>query len=214
MDVKFQFLARGLWYLYISANFYLIFWVKGSFHVLFGNLHSRGEMGRKGRECKFYNKAHRTFEPGNNSNPVFHNLICVFKTFNREVMAPTYIPLHQEGLVKLNSNYSQRRATIVNIKSTIDAGHKNMAEDVENRNVNWAILEKPLEIHVDGPFGAPASDIFRSEHAVLIGTGIGVTPFASILQVGSFALWSHKLSITNELSLILTCSLSCIDTAR
>ena len=46
-----------------------------------------------------------------------------------------------------------------------------------------AILERPLEIHVDGPFGAPASDIFRAEHAVLIGTGIGVTPFASILQV-------------------------------
>ena len=46
-----------------------------------------------------------------------------------------------------------------------------------------AKLERPLEIHVDGPFGAPASDIFRAEHAVLIGTGIGVTPFASILQV-------------------------------
>ena len=46
-----------------------------------------------------------------------------------------------------------------------------------------AKLEKPLEIHVDGPFGAPASDIFRAEHAVLICTGIGVTPFASILQV-------------------------------
>ena len=46
-----------------------------------------------------------------------------------------------------------------------------------------AKLETPLEIHVDGPFGAPASDIFRAEHAVLICTGIGVTPFASILQV-------------------------------
>ena len=45
-------------------------------------------------------------------------------------------------------------------------------------------LKKPLEMYVDGPFGAPSSDIFRAEHAVLIGTGIGVTPFASILQVG------------------------------
>ena len=44
-------------------------------------------------------------------------------------------------------------------------------------------LKKPLEMYVDGPFGAPSSDIFRAEHAVLIGTGIGVTPFASILQV-------------------------------
>ena len=45
-----------------------------------------------------------------------------------------------------------------------------------------ATLEKPLEIYVDGPFGSPSSNIYRAEHAVLIGTGIGVTPFASILQ--------------------------------
>lgn len=41
---------------------------------------------------------------------------------------------------------------------------------------------RPLEIYVDGPYGAPSSHIFRAQHAVLIGTGIGVTPFASILQ--------------------------------
>ena len=35
---------------------------------------------------------------------------------------------------------------------------------------------------VDGPFGSPSSNIYRAEHAVLVGTGIGVTPFASILQ--------------------------------
>jgi hypothetical protein len=39
-----------------------------------------------------------------------------------------------------------------------------------------------LEVHVDGPFGSPSSNIYRAEHAVLIGTGIGITPFASILQ--------------------------------
>ena len=43
-------------------------------------------------------------------------------------------------------------------------------------------LLEPLEIFVDGPFGSPSSNIYRAEHAVLIGTGIGVTPFASILQ--------------------------------
>ena len=39
---------------------------------------------------------------------------------------------------------------------------------------------------VDGPFGSPSSNIYRAEHAVLIGTGIGVTPFASILQSIAF----------------------------
>jgi len=42
--------------------------------------------------------------------------------------------------------------------------------------------ERQLEVFVDGPFGSPSSNIYRAEHAVLVGTGIGVTPFASILQ--------------------------------
>eukprot|EP00092_Neocalanus_flemingeri_P018191 GFUD01019688.1.p1 GENE.GFUD01019688.1~~GFUD01019688.1.p1 ORF type:complete len:1116 (+),score=193.24 GFUD01019688.1:205-3552(+) len=45
-----------------------------------------------------------------------------------------------------------------------------------------AHFDKPLEINIDGPFGSPSSNIYQAEHAVLIGTGIGVTPFASILQ--------------------------------
>ncbi|NWH16002.1 NOX5 oxidase, partial [Grus americana] len=36
--------------------------------------------------------------------------------------------------------------------------------------------------YIDGPYGTPTRRIFTSEHAVLIGAGIGITPFASILQ--------------------------------
>ncbi len=35
---------------------------------------------------------------------------------------------------------------------------------------------------MDGPYGTPSSHIFHAQHAVLIAAGIGVTPFASILQ--------------------------------
>ena len=42
--------------------------------------------------------------------------------------------------------------------------------------------QKMPEIKIDGPFGAPAEDVFENEIAVLIGTGIGVTPWASILK--------------------------------
>lgn len=38
------------------------------------------------------------------------------------------------------------------------------------------------QVYVDGPYGTPSRHIFEAEHAVLIGSGIGVTPFASILQ--------------------------------
>ncbi|KAF9433747.1 hypothetical protein BGZ76_009027 [Entomortierella beljakovae] len=35
---------------------------------------------------------------------------------------------------------------------------------------------------IDGPFGAPTEDVFDNEIVVLVGSGIGVTPFASILR--------------------------------
>ncbi|KIJ68528.1 hypothetical protein HYDPIDRAFT_146747 [Hydnomerulius pinastri MD-312] len=38
------------------------------------------------------------------------------------------------------------------------------------------------QVRIDGPYGAPAEDVFDNEVAVLIGAGIGVTPFASILK--------------------------------
>lgn len=42
--------------------------------------------------------------------------------------------------------------------------------------------QKMPKLRVDGPYGAPAEDVFENEIAVLIGTGIGVTPWASILK--------------------------------
>eukprot|EP01087_Luapelamoeba_hula_P011996 TRINITY_DN3337_c0_g2_i2.p1 TRINITY_DN3337_c0_g2~~TRINITY_DN3337_c0_g2_i2.p1 ORF type:complete len:356 (-),score=39.31 TRINITY_DN3337_c0_g2_i2:13-1080(-) len=37
-------------------------------------------------------------------------------------------------------------------------------------------------LRIDGPFGAASEDIFKFEIVMLIGAGIGVTPFASILK--------------------------------
>lgn len=44
------------------------------------------------------------------------------------------------------------------------------------------IILEIFQIYVDGPYGAPATHFTEAEHAVLISSGIGVTPFASILQ--------------------------------
>ncbi len=41
---------------------------------------------------------------------------------------------------------------------------------------------KGLQVHVDGPYGTPSMHIQSCEHAVTIAAGIGVTPFASVLQ--------------------------------
>lgn len=39
-----------------------------------------------------------------------------------------------------------------------------------------------LPVHIDGPYGTPSSALLHCRHAVMIGAGIGVTPFASLLQ--------------------------------
>jgi predicted ferric reductase len=41
------------------------------------------------------------------------------------------------------------------------------------------------KVYVDGPYGSPAEDVFKYEIAILVGAGIGVTPFASILKCKS-----------------------------
>ncbi|KAL2406656.1 Superoxide-generating NADPH oxidase heavy chain subunit A [Exophiala dermatitidis] len=47
-------------------------------------------------------------------------------------------------------------------------------------------------VYVDGPFGSASEDVFKFETAVLVGAGIGVTPFASILK----SIW-YRMSTGN-----------------
>ncbi|HKI98011.1 MAG TPA: EF-hand domain-containing protein [bacterium] len=49
---------------------------------------------------------------------------------------------------------------------------------------------KPVPIVLDGPYGTPSLHIFESTHAILIGAGIGATPFASILR--TIQLKNHR----------------------
>lgn len=48
--------------------------------------------------------------------------------------------------------------------------------------------QKLPTLKIDGPYGAPAEDVFDNEIAVLIGTGIGVTPWASVLK----SIWHRR----------------------
>ncbi|KXN83852.1 Superoxide-generating NADPH oxidase heavy chain subunit A [Leucoagaricus sp. SymC.cos] len=48
-------------------------------------------------------------------------------------------------------------------------------------DTNMSAITLPA-VRIDGPYGAPAEDVFGAEVAMLVGAGIGVTPFASILK--------------------------------
>lgn len=47
---------------------------------------------------------------------------------------------------------------------------------------------------IDGPFGTASEDVFRYEVVMLVGAGIGVTPFASILK----SVWYKRIQNNQE----------------
>ncbi len=73
----------------------------------------------------------------------------------------------------------------INESTSSDAlGYLKMYKKEAKVNLNSIGLDNlwRLRVFIDGPYGTPSYHIFDSEHAVLIGAGIGITPFASILQ--------------------------------
>jgi len=77
------------------------------------------------------------------------------------------------------SSAPEREALTVHVRSLGNwtSALRRLVEDKHARGAN-----EPLVARIDGPYGTPTADIFESRHAVLIGAGIGVTPFASVLE--------------------------------
>ncbi|KAI5476018.1 hypothetical protein MNV49_000490 [Pseudohyphozyma bogoriensis] len=63
---------------------------------------------------------------------------------------------------------------------------------------------RPLPtLRIDGPYGAPAEDVFKNEVCVLVGTGIGVTPFASILKNIWYMQQQGRLGVLRRVEFIV-----------
>lgn len=63
--------------------------------------------------------------------------------------------------------------------------------------IDQSVVREMPPLRIDGPYGAPAEDVLNNDVAILIGTGIGVTAFASILKT----LWHHRSNGTVPLRL-------------
>jgi ferredoxin-NADP reductase len=79
---------------------------------------------------------------------------------------------------------TSRKKSVLEVDSNDELGYLKMYERTNVININTIGIERlwRLKVFIDGPYGTPSVDIFDSEHAVLIAAGIGITPFASILQ--------------------------------
>jgi predicted ferric reductase len=92
----------------------------------------------------------------------------------------TTITMMESSTPAVNSSYQQhgqpqQQETDMSVISGLSSA-------ATNKTLNSTRTMPNLKIFIDGPYGSPSGQIFRAEHAVLIATGIGVTPFASILQ--------------------------------
>uniref|UniRef100_A0A1I8PMR9 NADPH oxidase 5 n=1 Tax=Stomoxys calcitrans TaxID=35570 RepID=A0A1I8PMR9_STOCA len=113
---------------------------------------------------------------------------------------PTIIAFKTPSIEESQPEYSTDQTDSVHTYNAIQAeeGRVPTGDKSENNEINddkpEIVVSKPLEIFIDGPYGAPSSHIFMAQHAVLIGTGIGVTPFASILQSIMHRYWKARHS--------------------
>ena len=60
-----------------------------------------------------------------------------------------------------------------------EKGEKDASGKVVGTNVNPPLNRVLPRIMVDGPFGSASEDFLKYETVLLVGAGIGVTPFAS-----------------------------------
>lgn len=85
--------------------------------------------------------------------------------------------------MRVAGDYTRKVSTVLGCdfanKGGIDAA---VVKSIDEDGVDPSLRRVLPRVYVDGPFGSASEDVFKFEVAVLVGAGIGVTPFASILK--------------------------------
>ncbi|KIW84286.1 hypothetical protein Z517_03536 [Fonsecaea pedrosoi CBS 271.37] len=92
-----------------------------------------------------------------------------------------YLSVH----IRMVGNFTRALGKVLGCQGlrAIDDKKGPYSEDVSTIDQNGQKFTKLLpRLYIDGPFGSASEDVFKFETVLLIGAGIGVTPFASILK--------------------------------
>ncbi|KAH9817685.1 ferric reductase NAD binding domain-containing protein [Melampsora americana] len=98
-----------------------------------------------------------------------------------------YISLHMRQAGDFTRAVGQRLGATPKLAQQLDSMVKPGVKGQDARTTGFVDISTVRNIRlptirIDGPHGAPAEDVFKFQFAVLIGAGIGVTPFSSILK--------------------------------
>jgi len=90
-----------------------------------------------------------------------------------------YISVH----VRCVGNFTKALAKALGCEFDRKAkGDQAIVKSADEQGIDPSLRRVLPRVYVDGPFGSASEDVFKFEIAVLVGAGIGVTPFASILK--------------------------------
>ncbi|XP_021366817.1 NADPH oxidase 5-like isoform X2 [Mizuhopecten yessoensis] len=111
----------------------------------------------------------------------------------------------EEDVIPKGRGMSRRgtrgRSLYKSVKGTFQRSEKNDEQTLEELKAEKRRRRKHKKVKIlcsiDGPYGTGCREVFDTEHAVLIGAGIGVTPMASILQSVMFRYKASKRQCPN-----------------
>lgn len=86
---------------------------------------------------------------------------------------------HSSKNVQTEIRESPRKSSTHRLRHIVNSHRSVVEPQPDSSDFTDGILKT---VYINGPFGSASGQIFQAQHAVLICTGIGVTPFASVLQ--------------------------------
>ncbi|KAA1100223.1 hypothetical protein PGT21_031946 [Puccinia graminis f. sp. tritici] len=114
-----------------------------------------------------------------------------------------YISIHVRQVGDFTKAVGTRLGATPQLMATLNQPSEFSVEDCGEFHDITTIRSRDLPlVRIDGPYGSPAQDVFKCEVAILIGAGIGVTPFSSILKNIYYMQAQGKLGLLRKVQFI------------